>query len=141
MSNKSEKNQKMLKEMAEVFYPNNQLKKVKCIDFMGYEFDDGYNKPTYHHIEKASSLREQQLSDNATFENGAILGEASHEALHIIEQEDIGLYNDWNNLFAKINASRQEYWDEFMPEIIELQERSQAVLDAYARRTNPKGGR
>ena len=141
MSNKSEKNQEMVKEMAKIFYPNDALKRLKCIDFMGYEFNDNYNKPTYHHIEKASSLREQNISDNATFDNGAILGEASHEALHIIEDEDIELYNDWNRLFEKINRSRLQYWDEFIPEIIELQERSQVVLDAYWGKRGSKGER
>lgn len=130
MKNNSENNQKVLKEVMDVFYPNNKIKREECLDFMGYPFDN-YNLPTLHHITKASVLRKQGLSDAATFDNCACLGDLSHQALHYIENLDIELYNDWNKLFTRINQSRKEFTTDFMDEILVLQERSMKVIDEH----------
>lgn len=131
MKNNSETNQKVLKEAMAIFYPNNKLKREECLDFMGYAFND-CNTPTLHHITKAATLRAQGLSDVATIDNCACLGEYSHCALHYIETIDQELYDDWNQLFLKINASRKEFGNEFMSEIITLQERSMEAIENHS---------
>ena len=128
--NNSETNQKVLKEAITIFYPNDKLKKEECLDFMGYAIND-YNMLTLHHITKAATLRSQGLSDVATIDNCACLGDYSHQALHYIETLDKDLYDDWNILFLKINHSRKEFTKEFMDEIVSLQTRSMEVIDNY----------
>ena len=127
MSKKSECDKKVLKEMIGIFYPNDMLKKQVCYDWMGYEINDT-NVLTYHHIAKASSLRSEGLSDEATIDNGACLGELSHAALHIIEKLDKEVYDSWNELFILINRSRKPLDEDMMEKIRKLEEASFQVI-------------
>lgn len=95
-------NRIVLRQMKEVFYKD---KTKPYIDWMGYPITD-FNKPSYHHISKASDLKKNNHSSVATFDNGAYLGKTSHEILHRIEQVDKDLYDEWNYLFTVINRMR-----------------------------------
>ena len=92
MSNKATIRKKIMKQMKEIYYPNDK----PYIDWMGYEIDED-NYPTYHHIEKREDLKKQGESIDPTLENGAYLGNLSHSALHFIEGIDKELYYSWNH--------------------------------------------
>ena len=81
-------NNEILKQMKKIYY----TKESNYIDWMGFKIDD-INKPSYHHIEKAENLRNNNESDIATIDNGAYLGKKSHELLHKIEVLDKDLYD------------------------------------------------
>lgn len=121
MSRKNRKNQQVLKEMKQIFYGDND----KYLDWMGYEITSD-NFPTYHHVCRRTSRED----DNTTIDNGAYLGEQSHNALHYIERLDKSLYNAWNEIFTVINQSRKyptlAMWDE----VKILQDRSMELLNS-----------
>ena len=137
MKNSSKTNKKVLNELALYFYPNSNLNNSTYLDFMGAEFNS-FNPPTIHHIVKASTLREKNESDAATIDNAAILGDISHQLLHQIELIDKDLYDEWNDLFLRINQSRKEFYDDFKDEILDLQFRSRLVLEEYEERKSSK---
>ena len=128
MSRKSECDKKALREMIDIFYPNDMLENETCYDWMGYEINEA-NFLTYHHITKAATLRSNNISDDATLDNGACLGNLSHSALHFIEKLDKELYDLWNDVFLLINKTRKLPDGEMMERIRVLQERSSKVLD------------
>ena len=137
MKNSSKTNKKVLNELALYFYPNSNLNNSTYLDFMGAEFNS-FNTPTIHHIVKASTLREKNENDAATIDNAAILGDISHQLLHQIELIDKDLYDEWNDLFLRINQSRKEFYDDFKDEILDLQFRSRLVLEEYEERKSSK---
>lgn len=113
----------VLHEMRSCFYP----KGLPYIDWMGYQITDE-NKPSYHHIEKACTLRSKHESDMATMENGAYLGKISHELLGVIELKDPELYEAWNYLFTVINNMRIYPIDDVWRMIYNLQEKTENIL-------------
>ena len=75
-------NNEILKQMRKIYYEKGKT----YLDWMGFKLTEE-NKPSYHHIIKAETLRKSNGSDIATIENGAYLGKKSHELLHKIEYE------------------------------------------------------
>ena len=112
-------NNEVLKQMKKIYY----IKGCPYIDWMGFKITEK-NKPSYHHIKKAEILRNENLSDIATLENGAYLGKKSHELLHKIEVIDKDLYNAWNHLFLLINKSKKYPTDDIWNLIYDLKEKS-----------------
>ena len=106
MKNKQKKYKLVLNEMKKIYYAGSEDLPTYNLDWMGCEIDE-YNYPTYHHITKASELREKNENDIATLENGAYLGTQSHESLHYIETFDPKLYNAWNKMFLYINKTNK----------------------------------
>lgn len=96
---KSEIQKVVLQELLNTFMPESKEK----IDWMGNPLTNK-NKPTYHHIEKASELRKKHKDDSADVKNGAILGVKSHRKLNILETADPELYECWNYIFSVISA-------------------------------------
>ena len=97
MKNKS--TSEILDRMREIYYPGKNKSSIGYLDWMGYEIDK-LNTPTYHHIERA--IKQKNESPKPTIENGAYLGNLSHDVLHVIERLDKNLYNEWNSLFKQI---------------------------------------
>lgn len=126
---RNKKLKKVLEQMKEIYYKD-ITNSDDYIDWMGYKIDEE-NYPTYHHILKASVLRSNSEFDIDIFSNFAYLGNQSHSALHFIEQLDKNLYEEWNNIFRKINISRCYPSGEILNEIKILQERSMEVIDNY----------
>lgn len=112
-------NNEILKEMKKIYYP----KGYPYLDWMGFKIDD-INKPSYHHIEKAENLRNNNESDIATIDNGAYLGKKSHELLHKIEVLDKDLYDSWNYLFLLINKMKTYPIDDVWDLVYELKDKS-----------------
>lgn len=120
---KNEIQRAVLQAMRREFYPSG----VKYIDWMGYTITNE-NKPSYHHIEKACSLREHHKSDIATKENGAYLGKISHEMLGVIEIKDKELYEAWNYLFMVINNMGIYPIDDVWKMVYNLQAKTESIL-------------
>jgi len=112
-------NNEILKQMKKIYY----TKESNYIDWMGFKIDD-INKPSYHHIEKAENLRNNNESDIATIDNGAYLGKKSHELLHKIEVLDKDLYDSWNYLFLLINKMKTYPIDDVWDLVYELKDKS-----------------
>ena len=122
--NKASIRKKVMKEMKEIYYPENK----EYIDWMGYIIDDN-NTATYHHIEKIEELRKQGKEIDPTVENGAYLGELSHQKLHDIEKIDKDLYDAWNHLFQVINKMKCYPIDDVFKLIYKLQEKTEDILE------------
>ena len=118
-------NNEILKQMKKIYYPKGEL----YIDWMGYRITD-INKPSYHHIVKAETLKEQDLKTEATIENGAYLGKKSHELLHKIELLDKELYNSWNELFILINKEKKYPNEELISKIFELNNQTSKIIES-----------
>ena len=118
-------NNEILKKMKKIYYPKGEL----YIDWMGYRITD-INKPSYHHIVKAETLKEQDLKTEATIENGAYLGKKSHELLHKIELLDKELYNSWNELFILINKEKKYPNEELISKIFELNNQTSKIIES-----------
>lgn len=112
-------NKLILKDMKKIYYPKGSLN----VDWMGFPVTED-NCPSYHHIEKASSLKEKNLDTIATVDNGAYLGKRSHELLHRIEQVDKDLYECWNMLFLMINKMKVYPIDDVWQMIYLLRDKS-----------------
>lgn len=131
------KNRTILKQMRKVYYGNIRALSPH-LDFMGFEIDER-NFPTYHHIMKASDLKRNNLDYKATFDNGAYLGDLSHNSLHeIIEKNDLELYDEWNNLFLKIISKRDVFDKEIQLERLKLQKRSIELANRVANQKKKK---
>ena len=117
-------NNEVLKQMKKIYYPKGK----EYIDWMGFKITDE-NKPSYHHITKAQTLRQLDKNDDATLENGAYLGKKSHEMLHRIELIDKDLYDAWNHLFLLVNKMRCYPIDDVLKMIYQLKEKSISVLE------------
>lgn len=126
MKNKASIRKKIMKQMKEIYYPDDK----KYIDWMGYEINED-NYPTYHHIEKRETLKKENKSINPTIENGAYLGNLSHQALHFIEGIDKDLYYSWNHLFLVINKMKCYPVDDVLKMIENLQKLSEEAIDNY----------
>ena len=122
-------NNEILKEMKKIYYK----KGYEYIDWMGFKIDD-INKPSYHHIEKAEDLRNDNKSDIATIDNGAYLGKKSHELLHQIEMLDEDLYNSWNYLFRVINKMRRYPIDDIWKLIYYLKDKSIELVNSVKKK-------
>lgn len=126
---RNKKLKRILEQMKEIYYKNIKSED-EYIDWMGYKIDKK-NYPTYHHIVKASVIRSNSDYYVDNFSNGAYLGTQSHSVLHFIEQLDKNIYDDWNEIFRKINKSRCYPSQEILNEIILLQDRSMGIIDNY----------
>ncbi len=115
----------VLHKMRKKYFPKDK----PYVDWMGFKITET-NCPSYHHIEKAEDLRNDNESDRATLENGAYLGKKSHELLHVLEQIDGDLYTSWNYLFSLINRMGVYPIEDVWKMIYSLQEMSiKAVND------------
>ncbi|MBQ9024134.1 MAG: hypothetical protein IJ105_02800 [Bacilli bacterium] len=126
MKNKASIRKKVMKKMKEIYYPDDK----PYIDWMGYEINEE-NYPTYHHIEKREELKRNGESIDPTIENGAYLGNLSHQTLHYIEQIDKDLYYSWNHLFLIINKMRCYPIDDVLKMINNLQRLSEESIDKH----------
>ena len=70
--------------------------KMKEMDWLGYEVQRN-NQYQFHHIVKREHGGKLEIS------NGAILGELSHQYLHIVECKDLEMYIYLNNILKQIN--------------------------------------
>lgn len=70
---------------------------MKEIDWLGYKLEDRFS---YHHIIKKCD------GGQRTFNNGAVLFQASHSYLHTIENYDIEKYIFINKILKDINTQR-----------------------------------
>lgn len=130
----SRKNKTILKMMRKLYYGNIRALSPH-LDFMGYEIDER-NYPTYHHIMKASDLKKNDLDYSATIDNGAYLGDLSHNFLHeVIEKNDLELYDDWTSLFYKIIETKSVFNDEINSERKVLQKRSEELAEYVYKNT------
>jgi hypothetical protein len=115
----------VLHKMRKKYFPKDK----PYVDWMGFKITET-NCPSYHHIEKAEDLRNDNESDRATLENGAYLGKKSHELLHVLERIDGDLYTSWNYLFSLINRMGVYPIEDVWKMIYSLQEMSiKAVND------------
>ena len=121
-------NNEVLKQMKKIYYPKNK----EYIDWMGFKVTD-INKPSYHHITKAETLKSQNESADATLENGAYLGKKSHEMLHKIENIDKDLYDAWNYLFLLINKMKCYPIDDVWKMVYQLNKKSIELLEKNCR--------
>ena len=126
MKNKASIRKKVMKQMKEIYYPEDK----PYIDWMGYEINED-NYPTYHHIEKKEDLKRNGESIDPTIENGAYLGNLSHSALHYIEQIDKELYYSWNHLFLVINKMKCYPIDDVLKMIKNLQRLSEETIEKH----------
>lgn len=117
-------NNEILKQMKKIYY----LKGKEYIDWMGFKITEE-NKPSYHHIKKAETLRKDNEDDEATIENGAYLGKKSHEMLHKLENIDKDLYDAWNYLFLVINKMKCYPIDDVLKMMYELKDKTIEVLN------------
>lgn len=117
-------NNEVLKQMKKIYYEKGKL----YLDWMGFKITDE-NKPSYHHIIKAETLRNSNESDIATLENGAYLGKKSHELLHRIEENNNELYIAWNKLFELINKNKKYPDQNMWYMIFRLQEESLKFIE------------
>lgn len=117
-------NNEILKQMKKIFYS----KEYEYIDWMGYRITD-VNKPSYHHITKAETLKKNGEEIVANIDNGAYLGKKSHELLHKIELIDKELYNSWNELFLDINKERKYPSDKLLERIFDLNNMTNSLID------------
>ena len=119
MRKKYNLNNEILKQMKKIYY----YKGCTYLDWMGFPITP-FNKPSYHHIKKASELKDNKEDYTATIENGAFLGKNSHDLLHIIERIDNDLYNTWNSLFLLINKGMKYPSEEIWNTISVLKEKT-----------------
>ncbi len=115
-------NRDIFLKMKNIYYDKN----THIYDWMGNLLTED-NIRTYHHIEKAEDLRKNNECDDATLENGALLGKRSHEQLHRIEHIDYELYIEWNNLFREINDRRDVIKEDLWKKIYELKEKTDEI--------------
>lgn len=117
-------NNEILHQMRKIYYPKDK----EYIDWMGFRITEE-NKPSYHHITKAKTLRDNNENDDATIENGAYLGKKSHEMLHKIENIDKDLYDAWNYLFLLINKMKSYPIDDVQKMIYDLKDKSINIIN------------
>lgn len=92
-----------LKQMVNIYKPNG-------IDWMGFEVSEN-NPYTFHHIKEKHKGGKREIS------NGAILTKKSHALLNTLCVYYPDAYNDYQELFKRINSSRAPISDEFIEEI------------------------
>ena len=95
-----------LKILVDIFQPNGT-------DWMNFTLTKS-NPYTYHHIVEKSKGGEKSV------DNGAILTRKAHTLLHTLEKVCPDAYNDLQQVFAKINGTRQPVTEEIINEIDEI---------------------
>lgn len=115
--------------MGKKYSNNNGLLIVKMIeiykpvdfDWMSYRITKN-NKLTFHHIV------EESKGGLSIIDNGALITKAGHQLLNKIYSIDKMLYDDWNELFRIINASKETPTEEMMEESKILKKFSQSLV-------------
>ncbi len=97
---------RVLRIMVDIFQPEG-------IDWMNFALSRD-NPFTYHHIVEKSKGGDKSI------DNGAILTRRAHTFLHTLEKVCPDAYNDLQNVFSKINESKQPVLDEYIKEIDEI---------------------
>ena len=97
---------RVLRIMIDIFQPEG-------IDWMNFGLSRD-NPYTYHHIVERSKGGDKSI------DNGAILTRKAHTFLHTLEKVCPDAYNDLQNVFFKINDSKEPVLDEFIKEIDEI---------------------
>lgn len=82
------------KEMLKIYKP------ISNLDWLNYKLVK--NDLTFHHIVKREFGGKEEIT------NGALLMNAGHQYLHIIEYKDINTYNAINKMFRYINNQKYE---------------------------------
>lgn len=112
-------NSDILRQMKKIYYPQNK----EYLDFMGFRITNE-NYPTYHHIVKARTQKDNNEDSTPIISNGAYLGKKSHDLLHRIEHKDKELYEAWNKIFEIIVEMKIYPIDDIWNMIFDLQERT-----------------
>lgn len=97
---------RVLRILVDIFQPEG-------IDWMNFALSRD-NPYTYHHIVEKSKGGDKSI------DNGAILTRRAHTFLHTLEKVCPDAYNDLQNVFLKINGSKQPVSDEIIREIDEI---------------------
>lgn len=97
---------RVLKNLVEIFQPNG-------FDWMNFTLSKN-NPYTYHHIVEKSRGGDKSL------DNGAILTKRAHKFLHTLQKVCPDAYQDLQNVFVRINASKEPVSQEIIDEIDEI---------------------
>ncbi len=97
---------KVLRILVDIFEPNG-------VDWMNFKLSRD-NPYTYHHIVKKSNGGDKSI------DNGAILTRRAHSFLHMLEKSCPDAYNDLQNVFMKINGSKNPPTEEIIREVDEI---------------------
>ena len=93
----------VLKRMIEIYRPDG-------IDWMGFS-TSRYNPYTFHHIKEKCNRGKCDIN------NGAILTKNAHRLLNILQRDYHDAYEDYQNLFRRINNSKSPIDDETLEDI------------------------
>ena len=112
-------NSEILRQMKKIYYSKDK----EYIDFMGFRITNK-NFPTYHHIVKKRTQKDNNEEYIPTISNGAYLGKQSHDLLHRIEHKDKELYEAWTEVFFIIVNMGIYPIDDVWKMVFELQEKT-----------------
>ncbi len=98
-----------LKILIDIFQPDD-------VDWMNFTLTKS-NPYTFHHIVEKSKGGEKSV------DNGAILTRRAHTFLHTLEKACPEAYNDLQQVFAKINGTRQPITQDIVNEIDDIIEK------------------
>ena len=108
------KKQIIIEEMKKIYG-------IEVFDWMHYIITRK-NFLTFHHIQPESK------GGKITIENGAPLTKRAHADLNRLEEFDYALYEDWNELFKFINATRAPLDTYYIEESKKLKAHTKKVL-------------
>ena len=91
-----------LVKMLEMYEPDK-------IDWMNFDITSS-NPYSFHHIEK------KEDGGRARVDNGAVLSKYSHRFLHYLEQVCPDAFEDYQDLFRRVNASCEPRTQDFIDE-------------------------
>lgn len=94
---------RVLRIMIDIFQPEG-------IDWMNFALSKN-NPYTFHHIVEKSKGGDKSI------DNGAILTRKAHSFLHMLENVCPDAYHDLQNVFVKINETKQPVTQEIVNEI------------------------
>ena len=97
---------RVLRIMIDIFQPEGT-------DWMNFALSKN-NPYTYHHIVEKSKGGDKSI------DNGAILTRKAHSFLHMLEINCPEAYQDLQNVFLKINGTKQPVSQELIDEIDEI---------------------
>ena len=97
---------KVLLRMIDTYEPDDE-------DWMGFKLSDN-NTYTFHHI------RERRVGGKEVLENGAILTHFGHQFLNHLDSHNKRAYNDYQNIFRRINKSRGPIDDDLKEDIYDM---------------------
>lgn len=97
---------RVLRILVDIFQPDGT-------DWMNFALSRD-NPYTYHHIVEKSKGGDKSI------DNGAILTRRAHTFLHTLEKVCPDAYNDLQNVFLRINSSKQPITEEIIQEIDEI---------------------